>query len=190
MNRRWSFGIWGGTALLGIALLVVGAHIWQQHQAMNQRVSAVAVTVLRQEAFIGSRSSDSQIPSQLTHQLVPGSQAALWTDWVWSQSHPKTPLRYAIKSVRFLASGITASVNSPTSATVSLAFTVTRSLAPKGQSQVTGAATVYLSRSGQSWQVYGLTYNYSPRASITSPSSAYQWDLWHLNPTARLPQGT
>jgi hypothetical protein len=188
VKQAWAVG--GAGALLVAGLSVVGFHAISVRTATKHQLTSIALQVLRQEALIGSPTPLHAIPRILEQRLVPGSQASLWTQWVWSQAHPQPALRYQVRSVLFSPSGISATVNSSTDSTVSLDFVITRRLIPKGQSHVTGAATVFLSRDQGSWRVYGLTYNYSPTATIAPQSAALQWDLWHLSPVPPLPQGT
>jgi hypothetical protein len=188
VKQTWAIG--GAGVLVFAGLAVFGFHAISVRAATKHQLTTIALEVLRQEALIGSPTHLHSLPKILEQRLVPGSQAALWTQWVWSQTHPHPALRYHVRSVLFSPSGISATVNSSTESTVSLEFVITRTLIPKGQSQVTGAATVFLSRDQGSWRVYGLTYNYSPASTITPPSTALQWDLWHLNPVPPSPQGT
>ncbi|PSR28732.1 MAG: hypothetical protein C7B46_18955 [Sulfobacillus benefaciens] len=186
VKQAWAFG---GSGLLVVAGLV-GFHAISVREAAEHQFTSIALEVLREEALIGSPAHLKAVPRLLEQRLVPGSQAALWTQWIWSQAHPHPALRYQVRSILFSPSGISATMNSSTESTVSLDFVITRTLIPKGQSRITGAATVFLSRDQGSWRVYGLTYNYSPQATTTPPSAAFQWDLWHLNPIPPLPQGT
>lgn len=179
MKRRH----WAGITVLGLLAVSVGIAHNAAHRAALTRDAAACRRFLQAESELPSSRATAAIAKTAT----PNAQAALLAAWLKEQdSAAAARIHLVPAAARVTLSQVTLS-RSASAWVLHARFMVTRHFKPRGESQVTGYASFWLTP-GTHPRVEAQSLNTDPITASPAPD-AFSLNLWNQVPAPALPHG-
>jgi hypothetical protein len=183
----------GIAALVGVAV-VLGATVMEHRAAKEAALIHLAEKIMTMEMQVGQRPSSPSQPADVYRPfrrfIVPGSQAAKWTQWVMAQDIAafKGPSPIRPVASHWWVRRPAVIVHEARETTVQLSIYWWKTFAPRGESTGTATVSVGLQKTAKGWRVNGIGWDSNPGAGPDQPDS-FAYDLQNLAGVTSPPQG-
>ena len=187
--RRPKGGIVLAAALTAIILLVIvlAASYLGQKAKRTRAMTELAARVLTLELNLGKGTLKEPLAYQPFHRfIVPGSQAAKWTQWILTQDLAAPTLRPKASHWWTRRAAVVTTRHGHPIVTLNIYWW--RTFQPRGESTGIAAVSMRLRHTPRGWKVNGLAWNSNPGLGPNQPDS-FAYDFQKLTGIGPPPQG-